>query len=171
MVFNFRTSFIVSSGTSRSLRHGQNGFICPRGMYRFRTMPFGLCNAGATFQRLMDIIMYGLNLTVRLSYSDDIVVFSKTSEEHLDRPENILQRLRESGLKLKPGKCCLFRKSVSFLGHIKSEDGTGTDPQKTQPVSEWPAPECVKDCPASGWRSLLTHNSCICSLSRENQNG
>jgi len=123
----------------------KTAFICPRGMYRFRTMPFGLCNAGATFQRLMDIIMSGLNLTVCLVYLNDIVAFSTTLKEHLDRLEIILQRLRDSGLKLKPEKCCLFRKSVSFLGHIISEDGIGTDLQKTQAVSEWPTPECVKD--------------------------
>jgi transposase InsO family protein len=123
----------------------KTAFICPRGMYRFRTMPFGLCNAGATFQRLMDIVLTGLNLTVCLSYLDDIVIFSTTVEQHLERLAIILQRLRESGLKLKPEKCCLLRKSVAFLGHVISENGIGTDPAKTQAVSDWPIPQCVKD--------------------------
>jgi transposase InsO family protein len=123
----------------------KTAFICPRGMYRFRSMPFGLCNAGATFQRLMDIVMSGLNLTVCLSYLDDIVLFSTTLEQHLERLMMILERLRSSGLKLKPEKCCLFRKSVSFLGHVISENGIGTDPQKTQAVSDWPVPKCVRD--------------------------
>ena len=61
----------------------KTAFICPRGMFRYKTMPFGLCNAGATFQRLMDLIMAGLHLDVCLVYLDDIVVFSRTPEEHL----------------------------------------------------------------------------------------
>ena len=65
----------------------KTAFICPRGMYRYRTMPFGLCNAGATFQRLMDIVMSGLHLDICLVYLDDIVVFAKTAEEHLQRLE------------------------------------------------------------------------------------
>ena len=123
----------------------KTAFICPRGQYRFRTMPFGLCNAGATFQRLMDVVMSGLQLTTCLSYLDDIVVFAATLDQHLERLELILERLFASGLKLKPEKCCLFRKSVSFLGHIISEEGIGTDPVKTQAVSDWPIPVCIRD--------------------------
>ena len=119
--------------------------ICPRGMYRFRTMPFGLCNAGATFQRLMDIVMSGLNMNVCLVYLDDIICYSATVEEHLERLNTILQRLRSSGLKLKPEKCSLFQKSVSFLGHTISDSGLGTDPKKVEVVSEWPTPSSVKD--------------------------
>jgi len=123
----------------------KTAFICPRGMYRFRTMPFGLCNAGATFQRLLDIVMSGLNMNVCLVYLDDIICYSETLEEHLERLTTILQRLRSSGLKLKPEKCSLFQKSVSFLGHMISDKGIGTDPKKIAAVSEWPTPLSVKD--------------------------
>ena len=112
----------------------KTAFICPRGMYRFRTMPFGLCNAGATFQRLMDIVMTGLNLNVCLVYLDDIIVYSSTLEQHLERLIRVMESLRIAGLKLKPEKCALFQKSVSFLGHVISEHGIGTDPQKTEIV-------------------------------------
>jgi len=77
-------------------------FICPRGMYRYRAMPFGLCNAGSTFQRLMDVVMSGLHLDVCLVYLDDIILFSRTVEEHLERLVRVLGRLRTAGLKLKP---------------------------------------------------------------------
>ena len=118
----------------------KTSFICPRGMYRFRTMPFGLCNAGATFQRLMDIVMSGLNLEICLVYLDDIVVYAKTPEQHLQRLATVLSRLSDAGLKLKPEKCRFFRKSVQFLGHVISHEGIGTDPEKIKAVVEWPRP-------------------------------
>ena len=120
-------------------------FICPRGMYRYRNMPFGLCNAGATFQRLMDVVMSGLHFEVCLVYLDDIVLFSKTYEEHLERLVRVLGRLESAGLKLKPEKCCLMQKSVSFLGHIVSGEGIVTDPIKTKLVREWPMPTTLKE--------------------------
>jgi len=88
----------------------KTAFICPRGQFRF-----GLCNAGATFQRLMDIVMLGLNLNICLIYLDDTICYSVDIEQHLVRLSSILQRLRSAGLKLKPEKCLLFQKSVSFL--------------------------------------------------------
>lgn len=107
-------------------------------------MPFGLCNAGATFQRLMDIVMTGLHLDICLVYLDDIITYSRTIEEHLDRLNVILQRLRSAGLKPKPEKCALFQKPVFFLDHVISDKGIGTDPQKIKAVVEWPVPKCVK---------------------------
>ena len=99
---------------------GKTAFICPRGMYRFKTMPFGLCNAGATFQRLMDVVMSGLHLDVCLVYLDDVVVFARSPEEHLNRLGMVFDRLRRAGLKLKPEKCNFFQRSVTFLGHVVS---------------------------------------------------
>ena len=125
-------------------------FVCPRGMYRYRTMPFGLCNAGATFQRLMDVVMSSLHLDVCFIYLDDIIMFSKTAEEHIERLVRVLRRLRSAGLKLKPEKCSLMQRSVSFLGHVVSGDGISTDPLKIKTVTEWPVPSSVK-----GVRSVL----------------
>ena len=115
-------------------------FICPRGMFRYRTMPFGLCNAGATFQHLTDVVMSGLD--VCLVYLDDI---SRTVEEHLERLVTILRRLCSAGLKLKPEKCSLMQRSVSFLGHVVSGAGIATDPDKTNAVAEWTIPTSVKE--------------------------
>jgi hypothetical protein len=119
-------------------------FICPRVMFKFRTIPFGLCNAGATFQRLMDIVLTGLHLEICLVYLDNIILCSSTPEEHLRRMSLVLDRLHAAGLKLEPEKCALFRKSVSFLGHVISESGIATDPLKVQTVAEWPVPTCTR---------------------------
>ena len=123
----------------------KTAFICPRGMYRFRTMPFGLCNAGATFQRLMDIVMSGLHLEICLVYLDDIVVYSGTAKQHLERLQMVFDRLSAAGLKLKPEKCKFFQKSVMFLGHVISDRGIGTDPAKIAQVADWPAPTSVSE--------------------------
>jgi len=120
----------------------KTAFICP---LKFRKMPFGLCNAGATFQRLMVIIMSGLCFQCCLVYLDDIIVFSQTPEQHLDRLHIVLERLRSAGLKLKPEKCTLFQRSVSFLGHVVSEKGIETDPAKIRAVIEWPIPRSVRE--------------------------
>ena len=123
----------------------KTAFICPRGMYRFRTMPFGLCNAGATFQRLMDIVMSGLHPEICLIYLDDIIVFSASAEQHLERLITVLNRIRTAGLKLKPEKCSFFQKSVSFLGHVISGEGIATDPAKTEAVVQWPVPKNIRE--------------------------
>jgi len=93
----------------------------------------------------MDIVMTGLNLDICLVYLDDIILYSATLEQHLERLVAVMERLRGAGLKLKPEKCSLFQRSVSFLGHVISGDGIGTDPQKTQLVAEWPTPTCVRE--------------------------
>jgi len=82
----------------------KTAFICHRGMYRFRRMPFRLCNTGATFQLLMDIIMSGLHFQVCLIYLDDIIIFSETTDQHLERISIVLDRLQAAGLKLKAEK-------------------------------------------------------------------
>jgi hypothetical protein len=91
-------------------------------------MAMGLMNSGATFQRLMDMLMAGLVFESCLVYLDDIIVFSRSLDEHFERLEAVFKRLRASGLKLKPSKCRLLQKQVGFLGHVVSEDGIATDP-------------------------------------------
>jgi len=91
----------------------KTAFICREGQFKFKTMPFGLCNAGATFQRLMDMVMSGLAFEVCLVYLDDVIVFSTTIDEHFRRLSAVLTRLRDAGLKLKPSKCRLLQKHVA----------------------------------------------------------
>ena len=93
------------------------------GLFECDRMPFGLCNAPMTFQRLMQNCLGELNLTYCLIYLDDVIVYSKTPEEHLQRMRVIFDRLCEHGLKLKPTKCDLFRTELIYLAHHVSKDG------------------------------------------------
>ena len=99
------------------------------GMYEFLRMPYGLCNAPATFQHLMQNCLGELNLTYALIYLDDVIVYSKTEEEHLVHLRTVLEQFMEHGLKLKPSKCNFFRTEISYLGHKVSAAGMelGTD--------------------------------------------
>ena len=108
-------------------------------------MPFGLCNAPATFQRLMDRVLKDLKWSECLVYIYNIVIFGRTFDEHLCHVANVLSDLRQAGLKLKPEKCYFLQQEVRYLGHIVSEEGIATDPSKITAVSSWPAPLCKKD--------------------------
>lgn len=123
-------------------------FTCHRGTFRFPRMPFGLCNAPATFQRLMDTVLMGLNFDICLAYLDDIILISKDIQSHISRLEMLFQRLRDAKLKLKPSKCSIMQKSVAFLGYIVSEKGIATDPSKIQAVVDWPTPTNLRQCRA-----------------------
>jgi len=125
-------------------------FIVRTGTYRFRRVPFGLCNAGLTFQRVMDLALNGLNFNMCLVYLDDIIVYSSTVEEHQLRLRKLFDRLRIANLKLKPSKCSLLRAEVNFLGHVVSGVGVATDPSKIELVRDWPMP-----CDGNKVRSFL----------------
>ena len=114
-----------------------------RGLFEYVTMPFGLCNAPSTFQRCMELVMKGLQWKTLLIYLDDLIVFSSTFEEHITRLDEVLTRLGEAGLKLKPSKCELFQESVIFLGYLVTPDGVKPDPQKVEAVHDWPTPKNV----------------------------
>ena len=93
------------------------------GLYECESMPFGLCNAPPTFQRLMQNCLGELNLTYCLIYLDDVIVFSEMLEEHLQRMRVVFDRLREHGLKLKPSKCDVFKSEINYLAHHVSQKG------------------------------------------------
>jgi len=86
-------------------------------------MPFGLSTAPGTFQKLMDLTMCGLTYDSVLVYLDDLVILANSFDQLMERFEVVLGRLRAANLKLNCGKCELFRRKVSFLGHIISGDG------------------------------------------------
>ena len=123
----------------------KTSFVTRRGTFKFNVLPFGLTNAGATFQRVMDVAMSGLNLSICLIYLDDIILFSSTVTEHLERLRCLFTALRRANLKLKPSKCELLRTKVSFLGHVVSDQGIATDPDKIRAVVEWPVPRSVTE--------------------------
>ncbi|GFT93470.1 retrovirus-related Pol polyprotein from transposon opus [Trichonephila clavipes] len=88
----------------------KTAFITPEGLYEFKVMPFGLCNAPATFERMMDNLLRHFKWTMCLCYLDDIIVFSETFEDHLIRLRLVLKCLQEAGLKLNSKKCLLLPK-------------------------------------------------------------
>ena len=121
----------------------KTAFSAGRGLWQFKVMPFGLCNAPATFERLMEQILTGLPLAVCLVYLDDILVPGRTFEQQIGNLRTVFMRLKEAKLKLAPKKCSLFREEVKFLGHIVSASGVATDPDKLYAVSTWPRPTNV----------------------------
>lgn len=106
-------------------------------------MQMGLSTASATFQRLMELVLQGLNWRTCIIYLDDIVVYGNTLEQHLQRVDEVLGKIKESGLKLKPGKCHLLQESVNFLGHVVSKDGVLPSADKVAKILLWPCPESV----------------------------
>ena len=110
------------------------------GMYEFLRMPFGLCNAPAMFQRLMQNCLGELKLTYALVYLDDVVVFSDTEEEDLNRLRAVFNRFREHGLKLKPSKCHFFKTAISYLGHQVSAEGMKPGIDNVKGIAEMAPP-------------------------------
>ena len=111
------------------------------GLYECESMPFGLCNAPPTFQRLMLNCLGELNLTYCLIYLDDVIVFSRTEEEHLKRMRVVFDRLREHGLKLKPSKCDVFKTEINYLAHHVSKKGVFPSKKNLEAIPECPTPD------------------------------
>ena len=95
--------------------------VGPLGFYQCEHMPCGLTNAPATFQRLMESCLGDMHLKWVIIYLDDIIIFSKTPKEHIQRLRGVFQKLHEVGLKLKLKKCEFFKTRISYLGHIVSQ--------------------------------------------------
>ena len=109
-------------------------------LFEFNQVPFGLCNAPATFSRLMDRVLAGLHWETCLFYLDDIIVFSSTWEEHLARLREVFERLRHAKLKLGATKCTFAAKEVSYLGHRVTEEGLLPDPSLLAAIRDIPPP-------------------------------
>ena len=119
--------------------------VGPLGFFECERMPFGITNAPATFERLMDSYSGDLHLNWCIIYLDDIIVFFKILKEHIERLCRVYAKLASAGLKLKPSKCEFFKKKITYLGHIVSEQGIEIDPKKTEAVTKWPRPQTVTD--------------------------
>lgn len=123
----------------------KTAFSTPHGHYEFKRMPFGLKNAPATFQRLMDQVLSGLQGTELFVYLDDIVLYASSLQEHKIKFNKLAERLRKANLKLQPDKCEFLRKEVGYLGHVISDEGVKPDPSKLHAVKEFPRPVHAKN--------------------------
>ena len=103
-------------------------------------MPFGLTNAPATFQRLTESCLGDYHLKYCIIYLDDIIIFSKTPEEHISRLRKVFRKLDEAGLRLKPSKCEFFRDRLEYLDHVVLSKGIETNPRKIAAIINWPRP-------------------------------
>ena len=112
-----------------------------KGLYECESMPFGLYNAPPTFQRLMQNCLGELNLTYCLIYLDDVIIFSQTEEEHLERMCVVFDHLREHGLKLKPSKCDMFKAEINYLAHHVSTKGVLPSKKNLEAIAECPPPD------------------------------
>ena len=110
------------------------------GLYEYTRMPFGLCNAPATFQRLMNDLYKDVLYKSVIVFLGDVLTFSRSIEEHISLLRFTFQRLREANLKLKPKKCCLLQREVAYLGHIVDKEGPRPNPEKLAALELWPTP-------------------------------
>ena len=123
----------------------RTAFVTHNGLYEFLVMPFGLTNSGASFQRLMGHYLRGLEYRFALIYIDDVIIFSKSIEDHLVHLEEVFRRLREANVKLNPGKCSFVKQKVDYLGHVVTPDGVSPNPDKIRVVQEFPTPTNLKE--------------------------
>jgi hypothetical protein len=122
----------------------KTAFVTKYGLFEFTVMPFGLCNAPATFQRVIELALAGLQWKTCLIYLDDCLVFSKTFDDHLIRLGEVLDRIRTAQLKLKPEKCHLLQSEVVYLGHILSAEGITPNRENVEKILHWRTPTNVK---------------------------
>ena len=118
--------------------------VTNEGLFQFRVTPFGLCNAPATFERLMDQVLCGMQWSRCLVYLDYVISFGKSFPEALARLEEVLSRLSDFGLQLKAKKCTFMQTEVIFLGHVVGRSGLSCDPAKISAVRNWHALDKVK---------------------------
>lgn len=125
----------------------KTAFVTSKKLFQFNRVPFGLSNAGATFERLMKSVLAGLQWETCIVYLNDIIVFSQTFDEHVNRLQSVFDRLHNAGLKISPKKCHMchfFQQEVKCLGHVVSSTGISLDPSKVDAVENWPTPRNVK---------------------------
>lgn len=131
----------------------KTAFNTENGHYEYLRMPFGLKNAPATFQRVMDNILRGIQNEKCLTYLDDIIIFSTSLQEHLQSLKSVFQRLRESNFKIQLDKSEFLRKEVAYLGHIVTPEGVRPNPDKIYAIKQYPIPKTTKQI--KGFLGLL----------------
>ena len=119
-------------------------FITHQGVFTPTRLPFGLMNSPMCFQNLMSKCLKDLNWKIALVYIDDILIFSKNFDQHLEHLGQVFQNLRAANLKIHPGKCKFAAKEVKYLGHIVSKEGIKVDPSKFSAIETYPVPKMSK---------------------------
>ena len=120
-------------------------FITPFGLYEYTRMPFGARNAGSTYSRFVDMLLTRLNSDKVIGYLDDILVFTKTLDEHVDELERVLDMHVMAGIKLRSKKTKLFQDETEYLGFVVNADGIQMNPEYVSKILEWPEPINVKE--------------------------
>ena len=123
----------------------KTAFSVENGKYEWTRMPFGLCNAPATFQRVLDDVLRDLIGKCCLIFMDDIIVYGTSLQESLENLEKVFQKLQKFNLKVQLDKCAFLQKEVEFLGHIVTREGIKPNPNKIKAILEWPIPNKVKE--------------------------
>ena len=121
----------------------KTAFVTPFGKYEFLMVPFGLAQAPAYFQLLMNKVLKGLKFA--MTYLDDIIIFSQDKLQHLEHLEIVFSHLREAGLKMKRSKCDFFKSEIHYLGHLISPEGISPLPNKLDSIRHMPVPNSVKE--------------------------
>ena len=125
-----------------------SAFTTPMGLYEFERLSFGLVNAPATFQRLMENCFRDMNLVDLIIFLDDLLIHAETLEELEEKTIKVLERLRQHKLKLDPDKCAFGVKEVKHLGFMISGEGVKPDPEKISALIKWPVPKTVREIKA-----------------------
>lgn len=126
----------------------KTAFSVPSGHYQYTRMPFGLKNAPATFQRLMNTVLAGIQNYRCFVYLDDIVIHADSLHEHNRRLKEVFERLDKFNLKIQPDKCEFMHKQVMYLGHLITNEGIKPDPRKIEVLNNYPVPKNQKDIKA-----------------------
>ena len=122
----------------------KTGFACELGLFQWKRMPFGLCNASAKFQRLMAQALTSVTKKYGnfiMCYVDDVVIATPTLEDHIERLEEVFSCMKQAGLKCKPFKCEILRDSIKYLGRLVDKHGVRPDPEAVEAVLTWKAPK------------------------------
>jgi hypothetical protein len=123
----------------------KTAFSVGNGLYEFNVVPFGLTNAPSSFQRNMEALLAGLTWVCCLVYMDDIIVYSRSFEEHLQHLQAVFDRLRQGRMFLKPSKCAFLRRELPFLGHLLTKEGLKPDPAKVAVIRDARPPRSIHE--------------------------
>ena len=133
----------------------KTAFRSPLGSFEWVCMPFGLTNAPATFQRFVQHVLRDFLGEFACVYIDDILVYSKTAEDHVHHVRQVLEQLKQHQLLAKPSKCEFFAQEVEYLGHIVTSEGIKVDESKIRVIQDWPVLQKQRYDRSWGWQITI----------------